>query len=82
MDDIAALIDMAGHSLNDRDGRRQVVAMAYGVAAADGHVAEFEEDLVWRLGHLLGLADPDIAAIREGAIGGGAGPAGRSEARP
>lgn len=82
VDDIAELIDMAGHSLHGGGDKRQLVAMAYEVAAADGHVAEFEEDLVWRLGHLLGLADPDIAAIRNGALGGAARPADRIEALP
>lgn len=68
VDDVAELIDMMGHSLAPAD-KRQLVGMAYQVAAADGRVLEFEDDLVWRLGHLMGFDDRDIAAIRAGAIG-------------
>jgi uncharacterized tellurite resistance protein B-like protein len=68
VDDITALIDMMGHSLDDL-GKRDLVAMAYRVAVADGQVQEFEDDLVWRLGHLLGFGDAEIADIRERPLG-------------
>jgi uncharacterized tellurite resistance protein B-like protein len=68
VDDITELIDMMGHSLDDL-GKRDLVAMAYRVAVADGTVQEFEDDLVWRLGHLLGFGDPEIADMRERALG-------------
>ena len=42
--------------------------MAYRVAAVDGFVHEFEDDLVWRIGRLLGLDEGAIAAIREDAL--------------
>jgi uncharacterized tellurite resistance protein B-like protein len=74
VDDIATLIDMTGHSL-DQTARASLIATAYEVAAADGRIGEFEDDLVWRLGHLLGFPDEEIEAIRtrtvSAALGGG-----------
>jgi uncharacterized tellurite resistance protein B-like protein len=48
--------------------RPRLLAMAYRVAALDGQVHEFEDDLVWRIGRLSGLTDEAIADIREGAL--------------
>jgi uncharacterized tellurite resistance protein B-like protein len=48
--------------------RPPVMAMAYRIAALDGYLHEFEEDLLWRIGHLLGLSDSEIAAMREKAL--------------
>jgi uncharacterized tellurite resistance protein B-like protein len=62
-DDIAAMIDVIGRDAPEAE-RRRLVAMAYAVAAADGVLAEFEDDLVWRLGRLLGFRDGEIAALR------------------
>jgi uncharacterized tellurite resistance protein B-like protein len=42
--------------------------MAYRVAAVDGFVDEFEDDLVWRIGRLLRLDEGAVAAIREDAF--------------
>lgn len=64
-DDIATLIEMLGHGTDDGD-RRGLLAMAYGVGAADGKVGEFEDDLLWRMAHLLGLDDDEIDAVRTG----------------
>ena len=50
------------------EARPQLLGMAYRVAAIDGFVHEFEDDLIWRIGHLLGLDDETIAAIREDAF--------------
>lgn len=71
VDDVAALIDMMGHSLDDAS-KRDLLATAYRVAAADGPLLEFEDDLLWRLGRLFGFADDAIDAVREGATGSGA----------
>ncbi len=68
-DGLSDLVERMGHDL-DRDGRRRLLGTAYEVAAADGRLHEFEEDLVWRLGRLLGLQDPDIQAIRDAAVSG------------
>jgi uncharacterized tellurite resistance protein B-like protein len=44
--------------------RPGLLALAYRVATVDGHVHEFEDDLIWRIGRLLGLTDEAIAAIK------------------
>lgn len=41
-------------SLNE-DGRRRVVEMMWEMAYADGHVGEFESNLLWRAADLLGI---------------------------
>jgi uncharacterized tellurite resistance protein B-like protein len=66
-DGLSGLVERMGHDL-DPEGRRRLLGAAYEVAAADGRLHEFEEDLVWRLGRLLGLQDPDIQAIRDAAV--------------
>jgi uncharacterized tellurite resistance protein B-like protein len=48
--------------------RPALLAMAYRVAASDGVVNEIEDNLVWRFGHLLGLGDREIDAIRQRAL--------------
>jgi uncharacterized tellurite resistance protein B-like protein len=48
--------------------RPDLLALAYRVAASDGDVNEIEDNLVWRLGHLLGLKDREIEAIRRRAL--------------
>lgn len=69
VDDVASLIEMTGYRVDERE-RERLLAMAYAVAAADGGVGEFEEDLVWRLGRLLGFDEGRIGQVRHGAIGG------------
>ena len=71
-DDVASLVDMLGHSLN-ADDRRDLVAMAYRLAASDGQIGEFEDDLVWRLGRLLGFDDDGIASVRSASLAGASG---------
>ena len=68
VDDVAGLIELMGHGLDEQD-RARLLASAYRIAAADGSVLEFEDDLVWRVGHLLGFDDAAIGAIRSDAIG-------------
>jgi uncharacterized tellurite resistance protein B-like protein len=48
--------------------RPAVMAMAYRIAALDGHLHEFEDDLLWRIGRLLGFSEPEIAATRDGVL--------------
>lgn len=64
--DLGALVDEVGHLGEGERGR--LLAMAYAVAIADGHLHEFEDDLVWRLGRLLGFDEAEIVAARDGAI--------------
>jgi uncharacterized tellurite resistance protein B-like protein len=65
--DIAGLVDMIGRDADEAE-RRRLLAMAYGVATADGRLHEFEDDLVWRVGRLLGFDDAAIGAQREHAL--------------
>lgn len=65
--DVATLVEMIGREAREAD-RRRLLAMAYVVAAADGRLHEFEEDLVWRVGRLLGFDDAAIVAARDGAL--------------
>jgi uncharacterized tellurite resistance protein B-like protein len=44
------------------------MAMAYRIAALDGHLHEFEENLLWRIGRLLRFSEPEIAILRESAL--------------
>lgn len=71
VDDVAELIEMMGHGVDEQD-RRRLLAMASEVAAADGAVGEFETDLVWRLGRLLGIEQPDIHGSGSDGVRGGA----------
>jgi uncharacterized tellurite resistance protein B-like protein len=50
------------------DERPPVMAMAYRIAALDGYLHEFEEDLLWRIGRLLGLSESEIVLMREDAL--------------
>lgn len=68
VDDVAELVEAVKHGTEDRTGRG-VLSLGYAVAAADGSVAEFEEDLLWRMGRLLGFDDQEIAVIRAESVG-------------
>lgn len=43
----------------DEAGRRDIVAMMWDMARADGVVHEFEESVIWRVAGLLGVRDSD-----------------------
>jgi uncharacterized tellurite resistance protein B-like protein len=47
----------------DDDGRRRVVEMMWEMAYADGHVGEFESNLLWRAADLLGISSRDRIEI-------------------
>jgi uncharacterized tellurite resistance protein B-like protein len=68
--DVASLVEMLPHEA-DQSERQDLLTMAWSVAAADGHVDEFEEALVERLGRLLGFDDAAIAAARQSGQQGG-----------
>ena len=70
IDDVGSLVEMLGHEGHGVD-RTRLLGMAYRIAAADGGLAEFEEDLLWRLGHLLRFDDAAIADIREQNVAAG-----------
>lgn len=49
----------------DRDERKRLIRVAWGVARADGVVHSFEEDMIWRSARLLDLSENEIASLRE-----------------
>ena len=63
MRDIASLVEMLPHAANEAE-RKELLAMAWAVAAADGVVDEFEEALVERLGRMLGFDETAVASAR------------------
>jgi uncharacterized tellurite resistance protein B-like protein len=65
--DVAGLVEIVLRDAGEAD-RRRLLGLAYAVAAADGRLREFEEDLVWRVGRLLGFDDAAIVAARDGAL--------------
>jgi uncharacterized tellurite resistance protein B-like protein len=60
----------------DEDGRRKIVEMMWEIAYADGHVTEFEDNLIWRAADLLGISSRDRIELREKVAGqrGAGGP--------
>lgn len=49
----------------DEEGRRQVVAMLWEMAYADGTIHEFEENVIWRVAELLGISTRDRVGLRQ-----------------
>ena len=56
----------------DEDGRRRVVEMMWEIAYADGHVSEFEDNLLWRAADLLGISARERIELRQRVAGAGA----------
>jgi uncharacterized tellurite resistance protein B-like protein len=54
----------------DEDGRRRVVEMMWEIAYADGHVGEFENNLIWRAADLLGISSRDRIELGQRAANG------------
>lgn len=50
------------------EDRPRLLGLAYRIAAIDGTVHEFEDDLIWRTGRLLDLPEAEIAATKEEAL--------------
>jgi uncharacterized tellurite resistance protein B-like protein len=48
----------------DEDGPKRLVEMMWEIAYADGHVTEFEENLLWRAADLLGVSAHDRIELR------------------
>lgn len=49
----------------DQEGRQKIVEMLWEIVMADGHVHEFESNLVWRVAELLGIAARDRIRLRK-----------------
>ena len=52
------------HSL-DEEGRIRLIEMMWQIAFADGHVSEFEDNLIWRAADLLGVSSHERLALRQ-----------------
>jgi uncharacterized tellurite resistance protein B-like protein len=61
------LVDRILHDLSVEE-RPRLLALAYRIAAIDGAIHEFEDDLIWRTGRLLNLSDGELAAIKADAL--------------
>jgi uncharacterized tellurite resistance protein B-like protein len=61
------MVDRIVHDVPSEE-RPRLLSMAYRIAAADGAIHEFEDDLIWRTGRLLGFSDSDLAIIKAEAL--------------
>jgi uncharacterized tellurite resistance protein B-like protein len=68
MDSATTLIDRIATDVPPEE-HGNLLALAYKVAAIDGTVHEFEDDLIWRTGRLLRFSDDELADIKARAIG-------------
>ena len=53
----------------DEAGRLRVVEMMWEIVFADGHVSEFEDNLLWRAADLLGISSRERIALRQQVAG-------------
>lgn len=49
----------------DEQGRIQIIEMMWQLVFADGHIHEFEDNLVWRVSELLGVSRRDRIRMRQ-----------------
>lgn len=56
--DLYSFTSVLKRTLDDK-GRHRVVAMLWETVYADGKVTEFEDNMVWRIAELLGIASRD-----------------------
>ena len=49
----------------DEEGRARIIEMMWQVAYADGHVSEFQDNLIWRAADLLGVSSRERIALRQ-----------------
>jgi uncharacterized tellurite resistance protein B-like protein len=55
----------------DEAGRARMVEMMWEIVYADGHVTEFEDNLIWRAADLLGVSARERIALRQRVAGEG-----------
>ncbi|HST94781.1 MAG TPA: TerB family tellurite resistance protein [Microvirga sp.] len=67
LDPSTTLVDRLLQDVSVED-RPRLLVLAYRIAAIDGTVHEFEDDLIWRTGRLLDLSEGEIAALRAEAL--------------
>jgi uncharacterized tellurite resistance protein B-like protein len=49
----------------DEGGRLRIVEMMWEIVYVDGHVSEFEDNLLWRAADLLGVSSQERIALRQ-----------------
>ena len=49
----------------DEDGRRRIIEMMWQIAYGNGHVTDYEDNLIWRTADLLGVSSRERIALRE-----------------
>jgi uncharacterized tellurite resistance protein B-like protein len=62
--DLYRFTSLLDRTLDDA-GRQQVIEMMWQVAYADGHVTEFEDNLIWRAADLLHVSSEARIALRQ-----------------
>lgn len=53
----------------DKTGRLRMIEMMWRIAATDGRITEFEENLIWRAAELLGVSGRERIALRQRVTG-------------
>ncbi|UTW54004.1 TerB family tellurite resistance protein [Kordiimonas sp. SCSIO 12610] len=48
----------------DQDGRQQIIKLLWQVAFADGHIDDFEKNIIAKVGGLLGVSAKDRIALK------------------
>lgn len=54
----------------DEEGRLRIIEMMWELIYADGHVTEFEDNIVWRAADLLGISSRDRIILKHRAADG------------
>jgi uncharacterized tellurite resistance protein B-like protein len=62
--DLYRFTSLLNRTLN-QEGRRRIVEMMWEIAYADGHVSEFEDNLIWRAADLLGISSRERIELRQ-----------------
>jgi uncharacterized tellurite resistance protein B-like protein len=61
------VIDRILHGVSAEE-RGRLLTLGFRIAAVDGVLHDFEDDLLWRVGMRLGFSNEDIALLREEAV--------------
>jgi uncharacterized tellurite resistance protein B-like protein len=61
--DLYHFTSLLNRTLDDA-GRKQIIEMMWQIAHADGHVTEFEDNLIWRAADLLNVSREERIALR------------------
>jgi uncharacterized tellurite resistance protein B-like protein len=61
--DLYHFTSVLNHALDD-EGRKRIIEMMFEVAYVDGHLSEFEDNVVWRASELLNVEPRERVDIR------------------